>query len=113
MIRRLPLPIKMSSGSKGSFAHRRRLELRPFGSSFPKSPKVIRQWPLPTNSTFLGELRERRLTKYIGHWARNVPAAGMGRTAADDEWAEPGIKRQPAADQNPNLTGRLEVVNSR
>ena len=37
----------------GSFAHCRRFEVRPFDSSFPKSPKVIRQWPLPSDSALL------------------------------------------------------------
>ena len=60
----------------GSFAHRRRLELRPFGSSFSQSPKVIRQWPFPSDSALLDETRERQLTKYTGHWARKSPAAG-------------------------------------
>ena len=31
-----------------------------------------------TDSAFLDEMCERRLTKYIGHWARTSPAAGLG-----------------------------------
>jgi hypothetical protein len=42
---------------------------------------VIRQWPLPPNSAFLEEICEEPLAKYIGHWARKVPAAGVGREA--------------------------------
>jgi hypothetical protein len=40
----------------------------------------MRQWPLPPNSAVLEEIRERRLTKYIGHWDRRSPAAGVGRS---------------------------------
>ena len=46
----------------GSVAHRRRLEVRPFGCSSSKPPGVIRQRPLPPNSVLLDEIRERRLT---------------------------------------------------
>lgn len=39
----------------------------------------IRQRPLAPNSALVDEFNERRLTKYIGHWARKSPAAGVGR----------------------------------
>jgi hypothetical protein len=40
---------------------------------------VIQQRLLPPISAFLDEIRERRLTKCIGHWARKVPPADLGR----------------------------------
>jgi hypothetical protein len=68
-----------SKVGNGSIAHRRRLEVRPFGCSFPKPPTVIRQRPLPPNSAWLDEICERPLTKSNGHRARKVPVAGVGR----------------------------------
>jgi len=44
---------------------------------------VIQQ-RLPPISAFLDEIRERRLTKCIGHWARKVPPAGLGRSESVD-----------------------------
>jgi hypothetical protein len=63
--------------------------VRPFGCSSPKPPALIQQRPLPPISAFLDEIRERRLTKCIGHWARKVPPAGLGRyaiSANGDDW---------------------------
>jgi hypothetical protein len=66
-------------------AHRRRYEVRPFGCRLPKLAAVIRQWPLPPSSAFLDECSKRRLTKYIGHWNRKSPVAGVGHTATFDD----------------------------
>jgi hypothetical protein len=102
----------------GSVAHRRRLEMRPFGCSSSKPPGVIRQRPLPPNSALLDEIRERRLTKCIGHWARKVPAAGVGRSrwfdpppvaAAIRPWVPNRFNLRPAQGQ-PFAKGRVSLL---
>jgi len=73
--------------------------LRPFGRRFSKSPAITRQWPLPPNSALLGEFSERRLEKYIGHWARKSPAAGVGRLPAFKRFVRAAAEARTAAIQ--------------
>ena len=40
--------------------------------------------------------RERRFAKYIGHWAKQSPPAGMGRTRPYDCWGG-GRQRRPVS----------------
>jgi hypothetical protein len=57
---------------------RRTLKQSP-GCNLPVSPAAARQWPVRPNAALIDEFSERQLGEYIGHWARKVPAAGVGR----------------------------------
>lgn len=46
--------------------------------------------PLPPSSASCDKVHERRLTKWIGHWATKVPTAGVGRQR---EYAAFGCRR--------------------
>jgi hypothetical protein len=81
----LSLAEKTATGSCGSIANRRRLEVRPFGCSSPESLAVIRQRLLPPNFALLEELCERPLAKFKrrSRSPRKFPVTGRSRRHAE------------------------------
>ena len=90
------------------------VEVRPFSGSLPRLLVGIRRSLLPSNSVFLDEIRERQLSKYVGHWARKVPTAAVGRTATDGDGPS-GIQmpRSETGHLLPSMPKGIRVGNGR
>jgi hypothetical protein len=91
-------------GSSGSFAHRRGLEVRPFGLGSPKPPAVIRQRPLPPNSVLSEEICERPI-KCTGRMTTKPPRAGSDRERDDAACVKPGAHFDEASVSEPRSDG--------